>query len=339
MTNIDIDRRKTVVVTGASAGVGRAIVERFARDGYRIGLIARDEERLETVVKEVEQFGGSAIACPLDVADASAVDAAADKIEAAFGPIDIWVNAAMVTVFGPVASLSPEEFKRVTDVTYLGFVHGTMSALKRMKPRDAGVIVQVGSGLAYRSVPLQSAYCGAKHAMVGFTDSLRSELIHDRSNVQIGVVHLPGVNTPQFSWGRNKLSAKPQPVPPIYQPEVPAEAVHYMAHHPSREIWLTWSTWKVMLGQMFAAGFLDRYLARVAYSGQKTDEPAENGPGNLFDTVKGNYGSHGRFDGQAISSSSELKIVKNPVATAVGVGLAALAVAAGVRAVTRLSRR
>ena len=313
---------KTVVITGASAGVGRAVVQRFARDGVNIGLIARDEERLAKAAAEVERHGGKALACPVDVSDPDALEAAADRIEAAFGPIDTWINVAMVTIFAPVDEITPAEFKRATEVSYLGFVYGTMTALRRMKKRDHGVIVQVGSGLAYRSVPLQSAYCGAKHAIVGFTDSLRSELIHDRSNVKIGMVHLPGVNTPQFDWGRNKMGKRTQPVPPIFQPEVPAAAIHYMARHPRREIWLTWSTWKVMLGQMFAAGFLDRYLARVAYSGQITSEDLPDRPDNLYDTVKGDYGAHGRFDRQASSRSSELAFARNPALTTGLIGAA-----------------
>ncbi len=316
---------KTVVITGASAGVGRAVVRRFARDGDRLGLIARDPERLEKAVEEVEQLGGRALACPLDVSDPEALEAAADRIEAAFGPIDVWINVAMVTIFAPVTDITPAEFKRATEVTYLGFVYGTMTALKRMKPRDRGVIVQVGSGLAYRSVPLQSAYCGAKHAMVGFTDSLRSELIHDRSKVEIGVVHLPGMNTPQFEWGRNKLGKRAQPVPPIFQPEVAAKAIHYMAHHPRREIWLTWSTWKVMIGQAFAAGFLDHYLARAAYSGQMSAEDLPDRPDNLYDTVKGDYGAHGRFDDKAYDDSSELTLARHPLLTGAAVVLGALA--------------
>ena len=315
---------KTVVVTGASAGVGRAIVRRFAKDRCNIGLIARDEERLAAAAREAEEAGGKAYVCPLDVADPDAIEEAATRIETELGPIDIWINVAMATVFGPVSAISPAEFKRVTEVTYLGFVYGTMAALKRMRTRDSGVIVQVGSGLAYRSIPLQSAYCGAKHAMVGFTDSLRSELIHDKSNIKIGVVHLPGINTPQFEWGRNKMPKRAMPVPPIFQPEVPAEAVHYMAHHPRREIWLGWSTWKVMVGQTFAAGYLDHYLAKVAFSGQMTDEDADGGPGNLFETVKGDYAAHGRFDDKANASSSELTLAKHPALTAAGIVIAAL---------------
>ena len=329
------NKPKTVVVTGASAGVGRAVVRRFARDGVNLGLIARDEERLERAVREVEERGGRALACPLDVSDADALEAAADRIEAAFGPIDVWINVAMVTIFAPVTEITPAEFKRATEVTYLGFVYGTMTALKRMKPRDHGVIVQVGSGLAYRSVPLQSAYCGAKHAVVGFTDSLRSELIHDKSRVKVGVVHLPGVNTPQFDWGRNKMGKRAQPVPPVFQPEVAAEAIHYMAHHPRREIWLTWSTWKVIIGQAFAAGYLDRYLAKAAYSGQMTDEDLPDRPDNLYDTVKGDYGAHGRFDSEASDGSSELTLARHPWLTS---GLAGAAVVLGAVVLGRYAR-
>ncbi|KAJ0340181.1 hypothetical protein COL154_014182 [Colletotrichum chrysophilum] len=232
----------------------------------------------------------------------------------------------MATIFAPVTEITPAEFKRVAEVTYLGFVYGTMTALKRMKPRNRGIIVQVGSGLAYRSIPLQSAYCGAKHAMVGFTDSLRSELIHDKSKVKIGVVHLPGVNTPQFDWGRNKMGKKAQPVPPIFQPEIPAAAVHYMARHPRREIWLTWSTWKVMVGQTFAAGYLDRYLAKTAYEGQLGKEDQPKGPGNLFETVSGDFGAHGRFDAEANTKSSELTLARHPWLTAALLALIGLIV-------------
>ncbi|MGN6550424.1 MAG: SDR family oxidoreductase [Pararhizobium sp.] len=331
---------QTVVVTGASAGVGRAVVQRFARDGAHIGLIARDEGRLQEAAKEVEALGGKALVCPLDVADPDAVEAAADRIEATFGPIDVWVNVAMVTIYAPVSRITPQEFKRATEVSYLGFVYGTMSALKRMKPRDHGVIVQVGSSLAYRSIPLQSAYCGAKHAIVGFTDSLRSELIHDGSRVKIGMVLLPGTNTPQFDWAKNKLGKRVQPVPPIFQPEVPAEAIHYMAEHPRREIWLTWSTWKVVIGQMFVPGFLDHYLAKAAYSGQQTSEPLPpDRPDNLFETVKGNYGAHGRFDTRARTKSSELELAKHPVMTGLGVAFGLALLASGIRAATVRTRR
>lgn len=325
---------KTVVITGASAGVGRAVARRFAADGARIGLIARNAARLETAAEEVRQRGGQALVCPLDVADAEAVEAAAQKVEDAFGPIDIWINVAMATIFAPVTDITPAEFKRATEVTYLGFVYGTMAALKRMKPRDRGVIVQVGSSLAYRSIPLQAPYCGAKHAMVGFTDSLRCELIHDKSNVKIGVVNLPAVNTPQFDWGRNKMPKRPQPVPPIFQPEIPAEAIHLMAHRPRREIWLTWSTWKVMLGQKVMPGYLDHLLAKVAWAGQQTDEDALDRPDNLFETVDGDFSAHGRFDDRASSQSSELTLAKHPwmagalVAAAIAVIVVVIAIVA-----------
>lgn len=315
-TSANSEFRRTVVVTGASAGVGRAVARRFAVDGANIGLIARNAERLADVAAEVEEKGGRALALAADVSDFAALDAAAERVEAVFGPIDVWVNVAMVTVFAPVAEITPEEFRRVTEVTYLGFVHGTMVALKRMRPRNAGVIVQVGSALAYRSIPLQSAYCGAKHAIVGFTDSLRCELLHEKSRIKITTVHLPAVNTPQFDWGRNKMPKRVQPVPPIFQPEVPAEAIHYAAAHPRREFWLTWSTWKVILGQKLAPGWLDRMLAGAAYSGQQTEEDAEDRPDNLFDTVAGKYGAHGRFDDRAGSRSSQLFFMKRPALAA-----------------------
>lgn len=335
MRKPESQKPKTVVLTGASAGVGRAVARRFAEDGAKIGLIARDATRLERAATEIRDKGGQAIVCPLDVTDAEALNDAAERVEAEFGPIDIWINVAMATIFAPITQIEPAEFKRATEVTYLGFVYGTMAALKRMKPRDSGVIVQTGSSLAYRSIPLQAAYCGAKHAMIGFTDSLRCELIHDKSKVRIGVVNLPAVNTPQFDWGRNKMGKRPQPVPPIFQPEIPAEAIHYMAHHPRREIWLTWSTWKVMLGQRVAPGLLDHMLAKAAYSGQESDEDAEERPDNLFETVEGDYGAHGRFGDKARASSSQLWLAMHPAATAtmiiccaiLVVGLAILGVA------------
>ena len=302
---------RTVVVTGASAGVGRATALRFAADGDRIGLIARDRTRLEQAAAEVVKRGGRALACPTDVTEPAALEKAADEIEAAFGPIDIWVNCAMATVFAPFLDISPKEYRRATDVTYLGFVYGTMTALRRMKQRDHGVIVQVGSALAYRSIPLQSAYCGAKHAIVGFTDSIRSELLHDGSRVKLTVVHLPAVNTPQFDWARNKMARRPQPLPPIYQPEVAAEAIHYVALRPQRELWLGWSAVKAIVGQKIAPGLLDRIMARRAYGGQQSDEPALDRRDNLFDAVPGDYGAHGRFDDKATPESSELWFAKN----------------------------
>src|SRR5438093_3561576 len=230
--------RRVVVITGASAGVGRAVACEFAKQGARIGLIARGVDRLNAAKKEIEELGGEALVLPLDVADADAIDRAAQQVEETFGPIDIWVNNAMVTVFAPIKDLTADEIKRVTEVTYLGVVYGTMAALRRMLPRDRGTIVQVGSALAYRGIPLQSAYCAAKHAIDGFMDSLRCELIHDGSGVHVTMVHLPALNTPQFRWVKSRLPRKAQPVPPIYQPEVAAEAIHWAAHHRRRELWV-----------------------------------------------------------------------------------------------------
>jgi short-subunit dehydrogenase len=311
---------QVVVITGASAGVGRATARRFARDGAKIGLIARDEGRLERTAKEMRQLGGEGLTLPLDVADSEAVEQAAERVEAELGPIDVWINSAMLTVFAPVAEMTPEEVRRVTEVTYLGYVNGTMAALKRMRARDRGTIVQAGSALAYRSIPLQSAYCGAKHAIVGFTDSLRSELIHDRSKVQLTMVHLPALNTPQFDWARNKMPLKLQPVPPIFQPEVAAEALHFAAHHPRRELWVGGSSVKAILAQRLFPGLLDRYLAYTAYKGQQDEEPALAGPDNLFEPVKGDFAAHGRFDDRASPVSPQLWATQHRQ-TLVGAGL------------------
>lgn len=302
---------KTVAITGASAGVGRAVARRFARDGASVGLIARNRPRLDTAVREIEDAGGRALACAADVADPNAVEDAAEAIEGALGPIDIWINGAMATAFSPFDRLAADEFRRVTEVTYLGTVHGTMAALKRMRPRGSGVILQIGSALAYRSIPLQSAYCGAKHAVVGFTDSLRSELIHDGAKIDLVVVHLPAVNTPQFDWGRNKMPHRPQPLPPIFQPEVAADAIHYAARHPRRELWLGWPTVKAILGQRVAPGLLDLILAHRGYSGQQTGEPAATRDGNLFTAVEGEYDAHGRFDSRAQDHSAQLWFAKH----------------------------
>ncbi len=297
---------KVVVVTGASAGVGRAVVREFASEGASIGLIARGRSRLESAKQEVEARGGRALVIPADVADANAIDQAAEQVEQELGPIDVWVNDAMTTIFAPVEKITPEEFKRTTEVTYLGFVYGTMAALKRMKPRDRGTIVQVGSALAYRSIPLQSAYCGAKHAMVGFTDSLRSELIHDRSNIHLTVVHLPAMNTPQFSWCRTRLPRQPQPVPPIFQPEVAARAIVWASTHRRREVFVAWPTVKAIYGQDVAPAYADRYLAKTAYDGQETNQPVPaNRPDNLFEPVDGDFSAHGIFDDRAHPFSME----------------------------------
>ncbi|MEK6275733.1 MAG: SDR family oxidoreductase [Actinomycetota bacterium] len=300
---------KTIAVTGASAGVGRALVRRFARKGARLGLIARGRERLEEAAAEVEALGGEALVLPLDVADAEAVEDAASQIEERFGPLDIWVNNAMATVFAPATDITADEFRRATDVTYLGYVWGTMAALRRMLPRDRGTIVQVGSALAYRSIPLQAPYCGAKHAVHGFTQSLRTELLHDGSKVHVTEVHLPAHNTPQFEWGRAKLSRHPQPVPPILQPEVAAKAIEYAATHRRRQVLVAWPTVKAVYGEKVAPGLIDRYLARTGFAAQQTDEPLDGErEGNLFEPVPGEFSAHGRFDDESKSRSLLLEL-------------------------------
>src|SRR5437867_4377682 len=254
---------EVVVVTGASAGVGRATVRAFARQGASVGLVARGREGLEAAAKEIEAEGGRALILPLDVADAYAVEEAATRVEAELGPIDVWVNNAMTSVFAPFKEVAADEFRRVTEVTYLGVVHGTMAALRRMLPRDRGSIVQVGSALAYRGIPLQSAYCGAKHAIQGFTESLRCELLHDHSHVRVCMVQLPALNTPQFEWVLSRLPNKPQPVPPIYQPQVAAEAIVWAAHHGRPEIWVGGTTVATILANEIAPRLLDHYLGRT----------------------------------------------------------------------------
>lgn len=296
-----------MVITGASAGVGRATAIAFARRGARIGLIARGREGLEGAKRDVEEAGGEALVLPADVADAEAVEAAAAAIEERFGPIDIWVNNAMTSVLSPLKEMTPEEFRRVTDVTYHGYVYGTMSALRRMLPRDRGAIVQVGSALAYRGIPLQSAYCGAKHAIQGFTESVRCELIHDGSNVHITMVQMPALNTPQFGWVKSRLPRKAQPVPPIYQPEVAAEAVYWAAHNRRRELNVGLSTSIVLFGNKVAAGLGDLYLGKTGVDAQQTQEPANSDqPNNLWDPVPGDPGAHGTFDEQANGRSVQL---------------------------------
>ena len=307
------NRGKVVVVTGASAGVGRAVVNEFARQGAHIGLIARGKQRLEVTKREVEELGGKAIALPTDVADAQQLEDAAERVEQELGPIDIWVNDAMTTIFARFIDIRPDEFKRATEVTYLGQVYGTMAALKRMHPRNRGTIVQVGSALAYRSIPLQSPYCGAKHAIIGFTDSIRSELLHDNSAVHITAVMLPAMNTPQFSWCRTRLPRHPQPVPPIFQPEVGARAIVWAATHKRREVYVGFPTVQAIYGNEVAPGFADRYLARHAFDGQQTSqEVSSDRPDNLFEPADNvTYGAHGIFDHRAksysIQSSLNLK--------------------------------
>jgi NAD(P)-dependent dehydrogenase (short-subunit alcohol dehydrogenase family) len=309
---VNRNRREVVVVTGASAGVGRAVVREFAKRGAAIGLVARDRDRLEAARREVEAAGGEALVLPTDVADADAVERAAEAVERALGPIDVWVNNAMATTFAPVIRTKPEEFRRVTEVTYLGYVYGTLAALQRMLPRDRGTIVQVGSALAYRAIPLQSAYCGAKHAIEGFTESLRCELLHDQSNVRVTLVHLPAVNTPQFEWSLSRMPRKAQPVPPIYQPEVIARAIHYAAHHYRREWNVGMMTDLVTIGNRFLPGVGDWYLARTGYASQMTDEPADcNRPSNLWEAVPGDFGARGRFSERAYERSGQWWLTKN----------------------------
>lgn len=295
---------ENVVITGASAGVGRATAHAFAKRGAKVGLIARGTGGLDAACKEVESLGGHAFAIPADVADAKQVENAAAQLEAKFGPIDIWVNDAMTTVFSPFREITAEEFKRATEVTYLGTVYGTMSALRRMIPRNRGVIVQVGSALAYRAIPLQAPYCGAKHAIRGFTDSVRSELIHDGSNIHITMVQLPALNTPQFNWCRTRLPRHPQPVPPIFQPEVAAEAIVWAALHRRREVNVGASTDKAIWANKIAPGTLDWYLARNGYDAQQTSDPVDpNRPDNLFEPLPGDPGTHGIFDAEASGRS------------------------------------
>jgi NAD(P)-dependent dehydrogenase (short-subunit alcohol dehydrogenase family) len=295
---------KVAVVTGASAGIGRAVVREFAKRRVSLGLLARGRDRLEATQREVEEIGGRALAVPTDVSNPDQVGAAAEAVEQELGPIDVWVNNAMVSILSPAKEMTAAEFRRVTEVTYLGYVHGTLAALKRMLPRDQGVIVQVGSALAYRSIPLQSAYCAAKHAVKGFTELLRSELIHDGSRVKLTQVHLPGVNTPQFRWMRSRLPQHPQPVPPFYQPEGVARAIVQAVYSPRREVWVGWPTVKAILGEKVMPGVLDYYLAQVAYSGQQTaDVPYDpSRPDNLYAPPPGDYGAHGPFDQRARQS-------------------------------------
>ncbi len=321
---------KIVVITGAGAGVGRAAATEFARHGCDLALLSRDADRLERAARELREFGVRVLPIPTDVADAAAVDRAAEQVERELGPIDVWVNVAMATVFAPVHQLTADEVQRATAVTYLGQVHGIMAALRYMRPRNRGSIVCVGSALAYRSVPLQSVYCGAKFAIRGFVDSLRSELYHDRIRVRLTEVDLPAVNTPQFDWARNKTGRRAQPVPPIFQPEVAARAIRFGAFHPRRQIWVGFPTVKAILANRIAPTLIDRYLAKSGYSGQLTDVPADpKAPGNLFEPVPGHFGAHGRFDHRARRESWEVFTSRHrDVAWGLALGaFAALAVA------------
>lgn len=325
----EVSKREIVVITGASAGVGRAAVREFARRGASIGLIARGSDGLTAARCEVEAAGGRALVLPVDVANANAVEAAADFVEKTLGPIDIWVNNAMTSVFSPIKEMTAEEFKRVTEVTYLGYVYGSLAALKHMLPRDHGTIVQVGSALAYRSIPLQSAYCAAKHAVLGFFAALRTELKHDQSNVRTVMVQMPALNTPQFGWVKSRLPRKAQPVPPIFQPEVAARAIYHAAHHPDRrEYYVAWSTVKAIFGNKLVPSLGDDYLARTGYDSQQHDGPEDpNRPDNLWGPVPGDHGAHGAFDARAHSHSVELLAETHSkwLAIAAGVGIAGTA--------------
>jgi NAD(P)-dependent dehydrogenase (short-subunit alcohol dehydrogenase family) len=325
------DAPEVVVITGASAGVGRATARRFARNGARIGLLARGLDGLEATRREVEELGGKALALSVDVADANQVEAAAARVKEELGEIGIWINNATTSVFSSIKEMTPEEFRRVTEVTYLGYVYGTLAALKRMLPRDRGVIVQVGSALAYRGIPLQSAYCAAKHAVQGFCDSLRCELLHDQSGVGLTMVQLPALNTPQFGWVKSRLPRKAQPVPPIFQPEVAAEAICFAAHNPRREFYVGAPSVAVIAVNKCVPGLLDRYLARTGYDSQQYDGPEDpNRADNLWQPVPGDHGAHGAFDARARSWSpqlwtSEHRILLALAAVALGVsGLVAL---------------
>lgn len=322
------------VVTGGSAGIGRATVRALARRGTRLGLVARGGEALDATVAEVERLGGQALALPADVADDGAIEEAARRTEEAFGPIDVWINNAMTSVFSPIREMTAAEYRRVTEVTYLGVVHGTLAALRRMLPRDRGLVVQVSSALAYRAIPLQSAYCAAKHAVLGFTDALRCELIHDRSRVRVTMVHLPAVNTPQFDWVKNRLPGRPAPPDPVYQPELAARAILHAIDHPRRDVYFGGTTLKLLYAQRFIPGLADRYLARHAWEDQTSrerDDPAR--PHNLWSALPGDRGAHGRFDGRASGRSVQLWGATHRPA------LAAAALGAGVGLALGMMRR
>ncbi|MGB7480382.1 MAG: SDR family oxidoreductase [Burkholderiaceae bacterium] len=313
------------VVTGASAGIGRATAIEFGRHGWRVALLARGIDGLEGARRDVREAGGEAMIVVTDVADQAQVEAAAERIEREWGAIEVWVNDAMATIFCDLASISPADFRRATEVTYLGTVWGTMAALKRMKPRDAGAIVQVGSALAYRSIPLQAPYCGAKSAIRGFTDALRSELIHDNSRVQLTMVQLSAFNTPQFDWGRCCLPDVPKPLGKIFQPEVAARGIYWAATHRQRELWVGWPAAEAIIGTRFLAGYLDRKLARDAYAGQESAKPVAPGRrDNLYQPLPGDHGAHGRFDDRAHDFSSQLWLATHPRVLAAVLAAAAL---------------
>jgi len=314
-----------VVITGASAGVGRATAQAFGKRKAKVGLIARGRDGLEGAKREIEAAGGQALVLPLDISDHDAVERAAGEVERAFGPIDIWINNAMLSVFSPIMEMEPDEYRRVTEVTYHGTIWGTLAALRRMQPRDRGTIVQVGSALAYRGIPLQSAYCAAKHAVQGFHDSLRCELIHDNSNVRVVMVNMPALNTPQFRWVKSRLPRKGQPVPPIFQPEIAAEAIVWAAYSGRREVNVAWTTSVAVIGNNFVPGLADHYLARHGYDAQMTDQPEDPArPNNLWSPLPGDHGAHGVFDDRAVARSTTFELNKKRAWIVAGAALFAL---------------
>lgn len=328
---------QVVVVTGASSGVGRAVARAFGHRGARVGLLARNEDGLNGAADEIRASGGDALVCPVDVSDAAAVERAASQVESEWGPIDIWVNCAMATVFAPFMDTTPEEFRRVTETTYLGYVHGTQAALRRMQPRDRGTIVQIGSALAFRSIPLQSTYCGAKHAIVGFTDSVRTELIHQGSNVKITAVHLPAVNTPQPLRQRNKMPHRSQPVPPMFSPESIADQILWASEHAPRGLLVGFPTVQAVWAQKFFPGLLDWYLGKKGWNSQFVDKPNEqNGEDILFETLPGDPGAHGPFEQREHGPDFVMKLNTHPRALA---GAAAAAVIGTVLGVAGLIRK
>lgn len=315
--------REIVVVTGGTAGIGRATVREFARHGADLGILARDRDRLAATCREVEAEGGRALGISVDVAEGGVIEAAAERIERELGPIDIWVNNAFAGIFSAFMDMSAEEYARVTDVTYMGQVHGTRAALKRMLPRDQGMIVLVGSALAYRGIPLQSAYCGAKHALQGFLDAVRPELEHRESKVRLCMVQLPGVNTPQFDWARAHIRHKPRPIGKVYQPEVAARAIHFAAHSSRKEVWVGSATVQSIIADEIASPLLDEYLAEKGISGQASAEPIEpDRQDNLFEPVPGDFGAHGRFDDIADPASVQMWLNRNRGWVAAGAGVA-----------------
>ena len=321
-------RPQVVVITGASAGVGRATARAYGARGANVGLIARGRDGLEAACREIEELGGRAVIAPADVGDADQVEAAARVVDDAFGPPDVWINNAMASIFSPVRETPPLEFERVTEVTYLGVVHGTLAALHRMLPRDRGCIVQVGSALAYRGIPLQSAYCAAKHAVQGFCDSLRCELLHDGSRISLTMVQLPAVNTPQFDWVKSRLPRRAQPVPPVFQPELMADAIVSAAKSGRREVYVGVPTVAAIVGDKIAPALLDRYLAATAYDAQQTDQPEDpTRADNLWSPVPGDHGAHGRFDAVAQEAGAPRWLTQHPGWVAVAAASVALAIA------------